>query len=75
MRSVKRKGKKIRVQPTAVSRRRLLHLGKGSSSSASTGRPRKPKILKEHKYAANRQLTKAPHNLANCVNNNVSSGR
>lgn len=57
-----RKGKKIRVQPTAISRRKQCVKAK-----------RKPKILREHNYANVHQ--KAPHNLSQCVYNNTALGQ
>lgn len=46
--SLKRKGKKIHVQPTAISRRHRMALGK---STANTGRPRNRQHLKNHDYS------------------------
>lgn len=70
------KGKeKNRVQPTSVSRRHILHLGNRTSSLVNIGRPHKPKVLQDYKYASNCQLSKAPHSLATCVAKDISIGR
>lgn len=77
-----RKAGRIGVQSTAISRRKTFCGGRGNLQS---GQPPKWALAPEHAYIRNEELRralpqfkkkqKAPHNLAFCVEENISLGK